>query len=43
MVHNAISINMKVYVLQLKQKSTVDVSNEILWNFRTAILENNFG
>ena len=31
---------MKIYALQLKQKSTADVSNGIFRNFRTATLEN---
>ena len=43
MLHSSNSVDMKVYVLQLKQKSTAGVSNGILRSFRTATLENNFG
>ena len=35
-------VDMKVYALQLKLKSTVGVSNGILKNFRTANFENKF-
>ena len=42
MLHNSISLDMKVYALQLKQKFTEGVSNGILQNFRTATFENNF-
>ena len=41
MLHNSISVDMQVYALQLKEKSTADVSNRILQNFRTAAFENN--
>ena len=41
MLHNAISINMKVYALQTKIEPP-GVSNEILRNFRTATFENDF-
>ena len=30
MLHNSISVDMKVYALQLKQKSSADVSSGIL-------------
>ena len=43
MLHNSVSVDIKVYALQLKQKSTVGVSNGVLQNFRTATFENNFG
>ena len=36
MPHNPISVLMKVYALQLKQKSTAAGCNGILRNFRTA-------
>ena len=42
MLHNSISVDMKDYALQLKQKSFGGVSNGILQNFRTATFENSF-
>ena len=42
MLQNSISVGMKVYTLQLKQKSTVYVFHGILRNFRTATFENDF-
>ena len=43
MLHNSISADMKVYALQLKQKSAAGVPSGILLNFRAATFENNFG
>ena len=44
MLYNSIQyVDMKVCVMQLKQKSTASVSNGILRNFRTAFFKNNFG
>ena len=43
MLRNSVSVDMKIYVQQLKQKLTADVFHEILQNFRTATLENNLG
>ena len=43
MLHSLISVDMKVYALQLKQKSTKGVSKGIFQNFRTDSFENNFG
>ena len=42
MLHNSTSADMKVYALQPKQKSTADVSNRILQNFRTTTFQNKF-
>ena len=42
MLHNSISVDMKIYALQLKQKSIAGVFNGILQNFRTATFDNNF-
>ena len=41
-LHNSVSVDMKFYSLQLKQKSTAGVSNGILQNFRTATFEKIF-
>ena len=43
MLRNSVSVDMKIYVQQLKQKLTAGVFHEILQNFRTATLENNLG
>ena len=43
MLHNSISVDTKVYALQLKQKSTAGVLHGILQNFRIASFDNNFG
>ena len=43
MLHNSTSADMKVYALQLKQKSTAGVPSGILRNFRAATFENIFG
>ena len=42
MLRISIYVDMKVYVLQLKQKSTVGVLHVILRNFRTATFDDNF-
>ena len=33
---SSISLDMKVYAMQLEQKSTAEIFGRILWNFRTA-------
>ena len=43
MLSNSISVNMKFFALQLKQKSTAGVFHGILQNFRTATFCNNLG
>ena len=43
MLLNSVSVDMKVYALQLKQKSTADIFLGILRNARTATFENNLG
>ena len=42
MLYKSIFMDMNVYALQLKQKSTASVSNQNLKNFRTATFKNNF-
>ena len=42
MLHDSVFVDMKVFALQLKEKSTACVSDEILRNFRTATFEVNF-
>ena len=42
MLCNSISVDMKVYVLQLNSKSTTVVFHWMLQNFRTVTFENNF-
>ena len=43
MLRNSVSVDMKIYAQQLKQKFTAGFFHEILQNFRTATLENNLG
>ena len=43
MLHNSISVDVKVYGLHLKQQSTVCVFRGILQNFRRATFNNDFG
>ena len=42
MLHDSVFVDMTVFALQLKEKSTACVSDEILRNFRTATFEVNF-
>ena len=42
MLSNSISVDIKVDILRLKEKSTTGVFHGILRSFRTANLENNF-
>ena len=43
MLHNSVSVDIKIYALQLKQKFTAGVLDEILRNFRGATFDSNFG
>ena len=43
MLRNSVSVDTKVYVLQIMQKSTSDVFHKILGSFRTASFDNNLG
>ena len=42
MLHNSVSVDMKIYALQLIKKSNAGVSKGILQNFRVATFENTF-